>query len=79
MDVKSGVEMTHFKSEAFFTDTYRTHPESTTLLRTFLYLFASSVNFSDDFMEQRMLSKVTEIYRYLCLHIEGTSDSKTTS
>jgi hypothetical protein len=26
MDVRSGVEMTHFKSEAFFTDIYRTHP-----------------------------------------------------
>jgi hypothetical protein len=26
MDVTSGVEMTHFKSQAFFTDIYRTHP-----------------------------------------------------
>jgi hypothetical protein len=26
MDVRCGVEITHFKSEAFFTDIYRTHP-----------------------------------------------------
>ena len=69
----------HHGTQYHFKHSCSSKMESTTLLRSFLYFFVSSVNFSDDFMEQRMQSKVTEIDHYLCLHMEGTSDSNTTS